>query len=95
MRCPVCRAMNREGTECRRCKADLTFLVDLERHRRLLLDKARAQATQGEWSAMLESAKDAHQLRADEETLRYLAMGHLLTGKREYAFQLWKEQTTK
>jgi hypothetical protein len=41
MRCPVCKADNAQGPQCRRCKADLTVLFDLEAARRARLDAAR------------------------------------------------------
>ena len=40
MRCPVCKADNLETPQCRRCKADLSLLVAVERRR----ERARAVA---------------------------------------------------
>lgn len=34
MRCPVCRAENDRGPNCRRCRADLSLLFALEKQRR-------------------------------------------------------------
>ena len=33
MRCPVCKAENEMTPQCRRCKADLSLLLALERGR--------------------------------------------------------------
>ena len=34
MNCPVCRATNDQGAQCRRCKADLGLLFRLEAQRK-------------------------------------------------------------
>jgi hypothetical protein len=77
MRCPACRAENTEPT-CRRCKADLSLLFTLEAQR----DRARAEAAdavaRGDGGEALRQARTAHRLRAGEDSLRLLAVGHLL-----------------
>ena len=37
MKCPVCRAENDQGPQCRRCKADLALLFTLADQRRSAL----------------------------------------------------------
>jgi len=51
MRCPVCRAENDTGPECRRCKADLSLLCALDKQRRGVLDLACQCLKRGEWAA--------------------------------------------
>ncbi len=46
MRCPVCKA-EAPGPQCRRCKADLAVLFDLESARRAQLEAAREHLAQG------------------------------------------------
>lgn len=41
MQCPVCKADNSQGPACRRCKADLSLLWELEVRREELLNSAR------------------------------------------------------
>ena len=40
MRCPVCRAENNADSTCRRCKADLSLLVTVDRRRAWVLAEA-------------------------------------------------------
>ena len=40
MRCPVCKADNAQGLQCRRCKADLALLFQLEEQRARALEQA-------------------------------------------------------
>jgi hypothetical protein len=82
MRCPVCRAENAEDATCRRCKADLSLLVTLEQTRRHELAAAAQAAALGDGATTLTHAEKAHRLRADYDSWRWLAVGHLL--KREY-----------
>jgi hypothetical protein len=78
MRCPVCKADNGQGPQCRRCKADLAPLFDLEVVRRARLDAARADLAQGRWSEAAAGAAAADWLRRDGESQRLLALARLL-----------------
>lgn len=78
MRCPVCKADNPQGPACRRCKADLSLLFALEKHRRRTLAAARRCLVHGDWHIALELIEDADWLRGDEETQRLTATAHLL-----------------
>ncbi len=77
MRCPVCRAENDDVT-CRRCKADLSLLVTLERARDHALTEAAGAAATGDGVRTVKHAEAAHRLRADRESRRWLAVGYLL-----------------
>ena len=79
LRCPVCKADNAQGPNCRRCKADLSPLFALEDARRRTLDEARAHAAAGRWSSFLSAASEADRMRSDGQTRRLRAVGLLLT----------------
>lgn len=78
MRCPVCKADNSQGPQCRRCKADLSLLFALEDQRRRTLAEARRCLRRGEWQAAVGHAETANWLCGDEETQRLIAVARLL-----------------
>ena len=83
IRCPVCRADNDAGPSCRRCKADLAPLFDLEARRARALAQAAHAAARGAGDAVLRHAWEARLLRGGDDALRWLAAGHLL--RRDFA----------
>jgi hypothetical protein len=83
MRCPVCRADNTEGPECRRCRADLSLLFALESQRARLLAMASDKARQGKWHAVTWLAQEAHDLRQGSDSERILAVAWLM--RRDFA----------
>lgn len=93
MRCPVCKADNPQGPQCRRCKADLSLLFALEEQRRGILAEARNCLHRGEWQATAEHAETANWLRGDEDAQQLAAVAHLL--RRDFAsawqcYQNWR-----
>jgi hypothetical protein len=78
MRCPVCKAENATGPNCRRCKADLGLLFALEEERTGLLRTARRLLDDGSWSAAAQTAARADGLRRDEDSRRLLTAALLL-----------------
>ena len=80
LRCPVCKAENAAGPNCRRCKADLSLLFDLEAERGRLLEEARHLAAEGRWREFLDVVELAHNLRSDDETQQLRAVARLLNG---------------
>jgi hypothetical protein len=78
MRCPVCKADNLQGPQCRRCKADLSLLFALEEQRRRTLASARRCLERNDWEEAAQCAKTADWLRSDEESRRLAAVVHLL-----------------
>jgi hypothetical protein len=92
MRCPVCRAENNdEDTICRRCKADLSLVVSVERARRDALTQAAHAAGQGDGQRTLQFAEAAHRLRADADSWRWLAVGGLLMRDFALAAACWRQ----
>ena len=91
MRCPVCRAENgAEETMCRRCRADLSLLVELERARQSALRTAAQAAAAQDGVAVLRSAQQAHAMRPDRVSWRWLATGYFL--QRDFAQALAHHQ---
>jgi hypothetical protein len=86
MRCPVCRAADNQGLQCRRCKADLGLLVRLEASRRRLLRAATAALARGDGDACGRNAEQAHRLRRGDDSSRLLAVAALL--RRDFG-QAW------
>src|SRR5690242_13887794 len=81
MRCPVCRVQNnKDSAAFRRCKADLSLLVELDKARANVLAQAASAAVVGDGVKTLRFARAAHNMRRDAESLRWLAIGNLLMG---------------
>ncbi|HXG08159.1 MAG TPA: hypothetical protein VNK04_00045 [Gemmataceae bacterium] len=78
MRCPVCKAENDAGPQCRRCRADLALLFALEEQRRRALAEAYRHLARSRLRQALALAEGADTLRRDVESQRLLAMIHLL-----------------
>ena len=94
LRCPVCKAENSTGPNCRRCKADLKLLFALEEQRERVLAEARADIAAGYWLEAQECAHEADGLRRDAESLKLMALTALLCGDYHQAWRsytIWKE----
>jgi hypothetical protein len=78
MRCPVCKAENAEGPQCRRCRADLSLLFDLEARRARVLAAAHEAAARGRWARGVALAEGAEALRSGADARRLAAVGRLL-----------------
>jgi hypothetical protein len=89
MRCPVCRADNVAGAECRRCRADLGLLTALEEQRLALLRQADRLLAHGAADRALALARQAEALRRGPEPLRRQALAHLLRRRFADAVRCW------
>jgi len=89
MRCPVCRAENNAGPQCRRCRADLSLLVALEDQRARLLAAAQAAIRRADGAEAARLAAAAQQLRDGDDVRRLRALGHLLQRKFAAAWQAY------
>jgi hypothetical protein len=78
MRCPICRADNDSGPQCRRCRADLSLLWTLEAQRQRTLTGAYEALAAGQGRRLLGFAIHADGLRRDENSWRLMVLGHLL-----------------
>ncbi|HZV03537.1 MAG TPA: hypothetical protein VE999_00470 [Gemmataceae bacterium] len=94
MRCPVCKAENLQGPQCRRCKADLSLLFALEEKRRRVLIEARRCMRHSEWQAAAKSAEAANWLRGDEDSRQLAAVAHLLGRDFAAAWQCYQSWRT-
>jgi hypothetical protein len=83
MRCPACKAENVQGPNCRRCKADLSLLFQLEEQRAQALAKARGLLAAGRIRHADALAEEADWLRSDEESRRLRAVLRLV--RRDFA----------
>jgi Flp pilus assembly protein TadD len=91
MRCPVCKADNSQGPLCRRCKADLSLLFQLEEERGAALSAARKQLAAGAYADAVHQAERADRLRRDNESRRVLAAACLLQRDFARAWALFQE----
>ena len=80
LRCPVCRADNSTGPTCRRCRADLSLLTDVEARRAGHLDAARSAIAAGRFDDALEELARAAELRGGPDLRRARACVLLLAG---------------
>jgi hypothetical protein len=83
MRCPVCRAENDRGPQCRRCRADLTLLFRLEEQRRELLERARSELARNHPDEALALLDEAEGMRRGGDVRLLRAAAHLL--RRDFA----------
>ena len=83
MQCPVCRADNTAGPQCRRCRADLSLLWELEEQRGRALAQAGWRLALGDAASALACADAADACRHDADAQRLLAAGRLL--ERDFA----------
>jgi hypothetical protein len=78
MLCPVCKAANTGGPQCRRCRADLSLLFAVEDRRRRLLAEARQALQHGDWRGAVRRADASERLHASAEARQLRAVGYLL-----------------
>ncbi len=91
MRCPVCRAENDQGPQCRRCRADLGLLFRLEEQRDRALAAARNALAEADAWLALARLNEAEDLRRDEESRRLRAVAYLLMRDFDGAWQCYQE----
>ena len=92
MRCPACRAEVEQGPQCRRCRADLSLLFDLEKQRRHALHAAYRCLRHGRYQHALTLTEGAEVLRRDEDARRLRALIYLL--QRDFA-GAWRVYTSE
>ena len=92
IRCPVCKADNTTGPNCRRCKADLSLVFALEDQRAFALGEARAALAERRYPQAHAGALRADHLRRDEASQNLVALTALLCGDHAQAWRLWGER---
>jgi hypothetical protein len=88
--CPVCKAENATAPACRRCKADLSLLWELDAQRTALLASAQAALAAGRPDEALALAQEAGWLRSDADAVRVEALAHLLRGDFDAAWDAYR-----
>jgi hypothetical protein len=88
MDCPLCRAGNDAGPQCRRCKADLSLLFAVEEQRRLRLRELYAAIRKDDLRRAAALLDEVEKLRPDDESLRLRAVLALLRGQFALALEL-------
>jgi hypothetical protein len=78
--CPVCRAANDAGPNCRRCRADLSLCFAVEAQRDRALAAARVAVTAGRYPEARSLAETARDLRRGLDVEQLSAVLHLLAG---------------
>ncbi len=91
MRCPVCKADNSQGPQCRRCKADLTLLFALEEQRLQALAAAQRCLAEGHWLRALRHAEAGDWMRSDVDSRRLLAVAYLLNRDFAHAWHWYQK----
>ena len=86
-RCPTCGARQSWADVCRRCKCDLTLAVAAQRRRSVLRARCLVQLRARQPGAALRAASELHALAPDADSLRLLAVSHLLHGDYAAAVQ--------
>ncbi|MBY0457990.1 MAG: hypothetical protein K2V38_11670 [Gemmataceae bacterium] len=96
MRCPTCRAGQVRSDVCRRCKSDLRLLGEIAEAFAALRERCLTNVRHNRTRAALDDARECLALRADDDTLRLLAVCELLNGNwaaaRSHAVQLLAER---
>lgn len=92
--CPCCKAVNEAGPVCRRCKADLGLLFQLEANRESLLNRAKSLAQNGELAESLDAVRKARELRRGEDAQRLRVAVLLLARDFSGALAAYHEVTT-
>jgi hypothetical protein len=90
MRCPVCRAEVEEAIQCRRCRADLSLLVELEKQRRHALTLAQQCLRRGRYQPARALSEGAETLRRDDDTRRLCALTCLLQRDFTKAWEVYR-----
>src|SRR5437879_5774363 len=91
LRCPVCRAEYLSGTQCRRCRADLSLLAALEGQRDRLLAAASASLAAGQLEEAVGHAREAAALRSGADSAQVEALAQLLQRDFEQAWRCYRQ----
>jgi hypothetical protein len=89
-RCPACNAPLKGQWICRRCRADLTPLLNVAEDVKRHVSAAREAFRNRDGHAMLHHAKHAFSKRRTPATGRLLAVAAVLAGEFDLAQILWR-----
>lgn len=90
-KCPACRALVSPGqTVCRRCRTDLSVLLNMETQAQMHRNMALAAFERQAFEEMFYHAKRSAALINTPEAIRLLAGAAILSGKYETAVNFFK-----
>lgn len=87
-RCPTCNARQAPSSECRRCKCDLSLLLDALEHCERLAEQCLCALAAGDIHDAEQSALRRWELSPDETAARLLASTYLLQGRFQAALDI-------
>ncbi|NWH06386.1 hypothetical protein [Desulfobacter latus] len=91
-KCPACRALVSPGqTVCRRCKTDLSVLLNMETQAQMHRDRALAAFERQAFEEMFYHAKRSAGLINTPDAIRLMAGAAVLAGRYETALNLGME----
>lgn len=88
LRCPTCDAQQIASPVCRRCKCDLTLVVDILATALTLKRRCCHLLDQGLYEEAAVAARRLVQIEPDEDSVRYLGVCYLLLGQYAAAARL-------
>lgn len=91
-KCPVCNNRLNDQSTCRRCKTDLSLLVEVEKEAIIQRELALKAYEKKQFSKMFAHAKRSAALINTSESQRLLAGAAVLVQRYDLAHQLWKKQ---
>jgi hypothetical protein len=94
MRCPVCKADNDQSTNCRRCRADLASLFELEKQQRRVLDGTYRCLAAGQVKRAFAIADGSRALQDSVEARRVAATSLLMAHDFAGAWRMYHSSTT-
>ncbi len=93
--CPVCNALIENQRVCRRCKADLGQLMDMENDALQHRQKALRAFEQHQYHEMFFHAGRSRSLLNTSDSSRIFASAAMLTGQFDLAYFLWRQTSHK
>lgn len=85
--CPICDAKNVRGPTCRRCRADLSLLREVEDYREQLLGWAARALSNGEVERAREFLAEAERVHPGLDTARLAAVAALIAREFDAAWR--------
>ncbi|SLM33202.1 hypothetical protein MTBBW1_940021 [Desulfamplus magnetovallimortis] len=94
-RCPVCNASSEEQRVCRRCKAPLGKIMDLEQDAIEHREKAVKAFKENRFHEMFFHAKRCRGIVNSPENSQLLATAAILIRRFDLAYFLWHQKTAQ
>jgi hypothetical protein len=79
--CPTCGARQAWSDTCRRCKCDLSLVLQLRQHLRRLRRQCLSDLRDDRLAQALATARQCYGTSGEDEDARLLAVCHLLNGQ--------------